>query len=438
MDKRQLDKYKLKFSSDRWKLEKKDLKKIEMIFVIPALAEYDNLKQLFTSILQCDLKYKDKFLIVIVVNNTKNISEEIKTNNKNTLEFLRNIILRNNVNDELIKNIREKGINVAYVDASSPNLELPEKDGGVGFARKIGMDLALDEFNPCGQNKILICTDSDAQFAENYFTEIYNFFNSGKYKAAHIKYEHPIAGNSEERLAIICYEIFLRYYVAGLKYANSYYAFHTIGSSMACDTESYIKIQGMNKRKAAEDFYFLEKLAKVTEIGYLDKTKVIPSGRKSWRVPFGTGQRVARFLSQERDEYKLYAPDSFTILQKWLELFDNSNRESTEYYIDESRNINEELYNFLNNQNFVEDWKEIKNNAKTPEQVLKQKRMWFDGFRTLKLIHYLRDNSYPDINMFDALDKLLEKNGIELPIRKEKIPSEIVQMEYLSILREIT
>ena len=35
--------------------------------------------------------------------------------------------------------------------------------------------------------------------------------------------------------AIICYETFLRYYVMCLRYAGSYYAFHTIGSAMACD-----------------------------------------------------------------------------------------------------------------------------------------------------------------------------------------------------------
>ena len=69
--------------------------------------------------------------------------------------------------------------------------------------------------------------------------------------------------DNDETKAIICYEIFLRYYVLGLKFAKSDYAFHTIGSTMLCTPDAYVKVEGMNKRKAAEDFYFLEKLAKI-------------------------------------------------------------------------------------------------------------------------------------------------------------------------------
>ena len=32
---------------------------------------------------------------------------------------------------------------------------------------------------------------------------------------------------------------------------------------MLCTPDAYVKVEGMNKRKAAEDFYFLEKLAKI-------------------------------------------------------------------------------------------------------------------------------------------------------------------------------
>ena len=47
-----------------------------------------------------------------------------------------------------------------------------------------------------------------------------------------------------------------RYYVLGLKLANSPFAFPTIGSTMICDYESYIRIGGMNKKRAAGRFLF--------------------------------------------------------------------------------------------------------------------------------------------------------------------------------------
>ena len=165
--------------------------------------------------------------------------------------------------DELINKIYKSGLKIGLIDASSAGKELPQKDAGVGLARKIGMDLALlilDYNSP--RKKILICLDADCTVDKIILTEIVNNFNARNLSAAVVNYSHRIENCNEELKAIICYEIFLRYYELGLKYAKSPYAFPTIGSTIACDYESYIKSEGMNKRKAAEDFYFLEKLAK--------------------------------------------------------------------------------------------------------------------------------------------------------------------------------
>lgn len=433
----EIDKYLKKYGSVNWQLVKANSAKYEMIIVIPVLAEYENIRRFFNSILKNDLTYISKVLFVFVVNNTSEIEVLYLEDNAKTLVLLNKIINNDILNDELVEKINKNKISLAFVDASSKSNELPNKTGGVGLARKIGMDLALKEFDYSKEKQILVCTDADSQFEENYLIEIYNYFKSNNYKAAHIKYEHPVEGTVEERLAIICYEIFLRYYVLGLKYAKSYFAFHTIGSSMVCDAESYIKIQGMNKRKAAEDFYFLEKLAKITEIGYIDKTKVIPSGRKSWRVPFGTGQRVARFLDTPQDEYTLYSPECFVILKKWLEVFDN-NYLDAKSWIEKSKEINNNLYNFLIQQEFEKSWQDILSNSKSESQLNKQRNIWFDGFRTLKLIHHLRDEEFGKINMFDAIDILFSYFNEEKIIRDSSIPNEKIQMQYLEKLRQLT
>jgi hypothetical protein len=207
---------------------------------------------------------------------------------------------------------------------------------------------------------------------------------------------------------------------------------------MVCDYESYIKVEGMNKRKAAEDFYFLEKLAKIVRIANISSTTVYPSGRPSWRVPFGTGQRVNRFLSKKRDEYKLYNPESFEILKKWISAL-NINYGLVSEYLAEAEHIHPVLYKFLIEQEFDRDFSKILNHSNNEKQLNLQKKMWFDGFRTLKLIHYLRDNLYPEIFTFDAIDSLFEKMKISCNIIRDKstIPELSIQKQYLKLLREL-
>jgi hypothetical protein len=329
-------------------------------------------------------------------------------------------------------------LKIGYIDVSSPRRELSEKEGGVGLARKIGLDAALNIFNydEKSRKNILVCLDADCTVKENYLTEIHTHFYETKIKAASIYFEHILKSPMTDNSAIICYETFLRYYVLCLRYAGSYYAFHTIGSAMACDHEIYIKAEGMNKKKAAEDFYFLEKISKHTRIHYIKTTTVYPSERKSWRVPFGTGQRVTRFHAKTHEEYLLYDPHIFDVLKEWLNLFHSGDILSTEQYLRNGKSISKGLFEFLQLQNFTLNFTAILNSSKSETQIRKQQLRWFDGFRTLKLIHFLRDNYFPNINMFDALDIVLANFDFQLPDRmNEKIPEMKIQLQYLEKLR---
>ncbi len=396
----------------------------DLVVVIPALAELENSKKLLKS-LENNPKSKNT-LVLIVVNNRAESTNKVKTENKKLIEFL----------GSRIRKTRKFDLN--FIDASSPGKELPEKFAGVGLARKIGMDYALTVFDySSNSKKIIACLDADCLVEENYFRTITDNYTKLNLSAAVIDFEHQTPNDSKQHLAIVNYEIFLRYYVLGLKYANSLYAFHTIGSTITVDYENYIKIGGMNKKKAGEDFYFMEKLAKVTHIGRLKTTKVYPSARKSWRVPFGTGQRISKFLTNSRDEYFLYNPESFEILKKWLEVFNSTEVSDAKEYLKEAEKINPQLKNFLKSAGFENDWQKILKNSGNLRQIMHQKKLWFDGFRTLKLIHFLRDNGYPDIEMFDAVDILLSKLGTETGInRTSGIPPLETQLEYLQKLKE--
>lgn len=426
MLKDKINKYLNKYSYGNYSVDlKNNEKEFSAIIVIPTLAEKDNLLLLLKSLEVNDNFYINKTLIIFVVNNTVSANEEIRLNNKESIKFL--------------KKYRDDSIlNIGIIDASTNGNELDDKDGGVGLARKIGMDSALKLFgNSSNEKNILICLDADCTVSENYLKEIILNYNKNSFSAATVNFQHPFPEAEENLKAIICYEIFLRYYVMGLRFAKSPYAFFTIGSSMICDVESYIKIEGMNKRKAAEDFYFLEKLGKHYQINSIENAIVYPSARGSFRVPFGTGQRVNRFISKIQNEYLLYNPKSFLILKKWVELFHKNELTANQYLI-KAKEINNSLCEFLKENKFESSWNKIISNSKNQKQIELQKKRWFDGFRTLKLIHYLRENGYPLINMFEAVESLSEFHNLKLNIkRKEDIPSIEIQKEYLLFLRKL-
>lgn len=415
--------YLSKRASNKWEIENSHPKCFQKIIVVPSIDESKDLPVLIKSLEKNDTLEINNTLLLIVVNNAVSSTNEVKEDNKRTLEYLRNL---------------ETKLNLSFIDACSAGNEMDDKNSGVGLARKIGMDLALTKFDyDSSEKRILISTDADCVVDTNYLSEISREFNNKNLETAVVNFAHDISGNDEETKAIICYELFLRYYVLGLSFANSDYAFYTIGSTMVCTPEAYVKAGGMNRYKAAEDFYFLEKLAKIYPIGFIKSTYVYPSKRSSWRVPFGTGRSVDRYLSGSKNEYSLYDPKCFVVLKNWLEYFQDNNLKDPSLF-ENTNKIGFALSDFLIEQDLNNFLNGLRQKNISASEIKKQKHYWFDAFKTLKLIHYLRDKSFPNINMFDAIDELLSlmnfKNKIE---RSSSMPDLETQKEYLLLLRKI-
>lgn len=392
---KQITSYLNKFSFSKWELAKNEEKLYDNIIVIPSLAEFEKISSCLNSIEKNDKRILGKTLIIIVINNSEKALSEIIENNKKTFQLLSNYSGKLNIN---------------FVDAFSKGNAIPKKLAGVGFARKIGIDLALSKFDyQSTAKKILFWLDADCEVEPNYLEVVTHKFNSLNLNSAVIEYEHKINDDEPEAQAIICYETFLRYFRLALIYANSHYDYHAIGSTITCSVDAYIKAGGMNTKQAGEDFYFLEKLAKQNKIETIKDTSVYPSARKSWRVPFGTGQRINRYLKNIQDEYLVYNPSSFEILKNWIEFYNSDIAIDTDTILKQSKKICKELYIFLIEQNFEKSWNKILRNAVSTEEIRKQKIFWFDAFRTMKLIHYLRDNLYPNINVYEALNYFSEK-----------------------------
>lgn len=178
----------------------------------------------------------------------------------------------------------------------------------------------------------------------------------------------------------------------------------------------YIKCEGMNRRKAGEDFYFLEKAAKHTHIPVVHDALVYPSSRESERVPFGTGRRIIRHNRHEINPDRIYDFTTFEIIRKWYDAArDFSMRTTSEDLSITALSIHAGLSEFFKQSGFFDVFDKIKQNSRTDAQLRKQISGWIDSFRILKLIHYLRDHHLPEKPLYGELQQLCTAMGISNP-----------------------
>ena len=280
------------------------------------------------------------------------------------------------------------------------NNNFSDKKAGVGLARKIGMDDAVRRFvHEEKYDGVIVCYDADSNCDDNYLIELANVFQNPKVTSVGINYEHPIEGDeySDEIYNYIAqYELHLRYFIQMQKMIELPYAYHTVGSSMACKVEAYCAVGGMNQRKAGEDFYFLHKLIKYGGHEELNTTRVIPSSRVSDRVPFGTGKAVGDLQSSESGMYKTYSPKSFLALEKLVkDLPDTYERGSF------SKDLPEPVIEYLKTIDGTSNLKMIKVNTTDYRSFQKRFWNWFDAFQLMKYLHFVRDRWFEDIDVTD-------------------------------------
>ena len=185
------------------------------------------------------------------------------------------------------------------------------KGWGVGLARKTGMDEAIRRFNEIGRpDGVILNLDADCTVKKNYFLSVSReLLKKNDRSACSIYFEHPLSGTDYPEaiyIYITLYELHLRYYFQGLAYSGFPYVFHTVGSAIAVKALTYIKAGGMNRRKAGEDFYFVQKLVPAGGYFNLNSTVVYPSPRASSRVPFGTGVSIGKLNADQSSTLLAY------------------------------------------------------------------------------------------------------------------------------------
>ena len=370
--------------------------------VIPSLAEATNLPLTLEFLSRNPGHLLDDFLILIVVNQRADASVPETADNLATVRTLPFWKQQYNVN------------NLFWIDAASPGMELPPKQG-VGLARKIGLDLALPLLDYEAADPLLICLDADTLVQPDYLSAITRHFSTSTAGGTSIPYRHLPADTDAGRNAIERYELFLRIYVLGLKSAASPYAFHTVGSAMACRASSYVDSGGMNRRQAGEDFYFLQQLHKTAGVDALTGTVVHPSPRTSQRVPFGTGRAVGDMLKDGEERLMFYHPDVFRITGEWLECVKRCSSLDGTALIERAGLIAPALRSYLEQAGFVEAWDSLRYQKPPGERLMAAFHEWFDAFRTMKLIHFLSDHTYLRVPPESGVPPLLERAGFSSP-----------------------
>ena len=367
-----------------------------IIVVIPCFREPDILSTL-VSFLACKLP-KASTEVIILINHAETAPADVKTFNQNTKVEIENWISL------------QKPSKINYFVAGPVTLK--QKWAGAGLARKSGMDEALRRFNLLEKpNGIIVSLDADTLVDENYLTAIENHFcKYPKHVGLTLAFEHQKQGLEEKHREGIClYEKYLAYYREALAFTGFPYALFTIGSAFAVTASAYVKRGGMNRRQAGEDFYFLQGLVQLGDVGYTAKTKVYPSARLSNRVPFGTGPVLQKWMNNEEDLTKTFNFKCFLDLKEFFDIRKELFKTDNTHYLKILSKLPESISWFLEKENFLLEIEDLNKNCSVFSTFEKRFFQKFNAFKVLKYLNFTHEYFYEKENLIGQINLLNKK-----------------------------
>lgn len=330
---------------------------------LPILNEYENLPGLLESF---RLQTYQNFKIIACVNQPDDWWRQddkigICYDNANSIRFLEEF----------------SDFDILIIDRSSLGKGWIGKKKGVGWARKLSMDLAA-EWGV--ETDLILSVDADTYYPPNYFESIVSIFNSSKSFSAHSNsYFHRLTGKLEEDAAILRYELYMRVYAINMILIGNPYAFSAIGSGMASTVESYKKIGGISPKASGEDFYFLQHMRKMAPLHQYNEVKVYPQARFSDRVNFGTGPAMIKGNTGDWSSYPFYPPQLFQEIKQSFDSFFPLFLKDIEFPMSE----------FLKKQLKKEDpWSPLRKNNKKENKFIRACEELVDG---LRILQYLKE-----------------------------------------------
>ncbi len=293
-----------------------------------------------------------------------------------------------------------------------------KKHAGAGLARKAGMDFAIRRFNFIDRKDgVIISLDADCTCDENYLVAVESAFaTNDKADCAILYFEHPLAGDGfppEVYSGIMQYELHLRYHIESLRFIRYPYAYHTLGSCFAVKAETYVRQGGMNRKKAGEDFYFLQKIFPSGNTIEINNTAVFPSPRPSLRVPFGTGPVIHKMFSADNKVLRTYALQAYVDLGKFLEMIPRLYRISKSASYTLFREMPDSVREFLMNLHVEKKLEEVNQHTANSSSFIKRFYSWFNGFMVVKYLNTMHRKYYAEIPVEKAAGTLLHQAGLK-------------------------
>ncbi|MBN2773630.1 MAG: glycosyltransferase, partial [Prolixibacteraceae bacterium] len=344
-----------------------------IIVVIPCLNEPEVVKTL-DSLEQCYLP-QCQVEVIVLINHSEKASDSIKKFNTDTY-------------GEIMAWIKNSGNNEIRYLVSKP-LELQAKWAGAGLARKKGMDEAVFRFNLINKaDGIIVSLDADTVVDKNYLTEIEKHFQSNPVQVgATISFQHQLEGlNEKNREGILLYEKYLKYYKEALSFTGYPFAMYTIGSAFAVLADAYVKRGGMTRRKAGEDFYFLQNLAQQGKVGEINSTRVFPSARPSDRVVFGTGASIKKWLAGTEDLSITYNFQAFVDLKEFFQLKEKLYKITEQEYFLLLKELPGSVAAFVKDDDFYKKLDDLNRNCSS---LMVFSRRFFQVFNAFVILKYL-------------------------------------------------
>ena len=276
--------------------------------------------------------------------------------------------------------------NVLVIDRVDP--PIPRRQG-VGLARKIGCDVAARLIHAGAiQHPVIFSTDADVSLPPGYFAATHDVDLPITWV---FPFHHQAVDPTLARPSLL-YDAHMRYYVHALDAIDSPYAYHSLGSLIAVHVASYAAVRGFPKRNAGEDFYLLNKLAKVAPIKRLTAPLITIDARTSHRVPFGTGPAIERLRNEADEEsFGSYHPSTF-------ELVESLYAAAHERVVP----VGSALAELIDSLGYRETLTRL---FASPDPSLRHFHTFFDGFKTMKLVRAARA-LYPDVELKPTLTRL--------------------------------
>lgn len=327
---------------------------------LPVMGELDNITPMLDQLRQQSHK---AFTLYVCVNQPEGDDCYFAENQK-TLQLL------NAVED----------IDIVVIDRSSAGKGWMGKKKGVGWARKELFSRIMDE---CDNQELIISMDADTAFSPTYLESVVTAMNHHpEWSGLCIPYYHPLSGNEAQDRAMLRYECYMRHYLINLLLIGSPYAFSALGSAMAFPLWAYRRVGGITPLQGGEDFYLMQKFCKTGIIGKQFNECVRPQGRRSNRVPFGTGPAIAKGIDSMTNSYPFYPEEGFKAVGSTFALIPDLYEQDVET----------PMSAFLREQLKEEDlWSPLRKNFKTKELFSHAVQERIDGLRILQYLKTIHE-----------------------------------------------